>query len=199
MVWDIQIVLDAFIFVMLKLGVDRCIRCGARRGARVALLDCVNGSFLIIFNLDHVDEVARLRLRSVHKTQIQAALQVVGVAGGSVLQAVGLDLVVLRRGFVLGEPETRREGWPATSRAPLRSRCDHEICTKSCRTTGPSWSGRSIVGSGYLLIRLTLNRTYQSQGFSELGADPIDGVEQVGVVDLPPFVAGKRMMSCRRG
>ena len=25
-------------------------------------------SFLIIFNLDHVDEVARLRLRSVHKT-----------------------------------------------------------------------------------------------------------------------------------
>ena len=96
MVWDIQIVLDAFIFVMLKLGVDRCIRCGARRGAGVALLDCVNGSFLIIFNLDHVDEVARLRLRSVHKTQIQAALQVVGVAGGSVLQAVGLDLVVLR-------------------------------------------------------------------------------------------------------
>ena len=95
MVWDIQIVLDAFIFVMLKLGVDRCIRCGARRGAGVVLLDCVNGSFLIIFNLDHVDEVARLRLRSVHKTQIQAALQVVGVARGSVLQAIGLDLVVL--------------------------------------------------------------------------------------------------------
>ena len=73
-VWDIQIVLDAFIFVMLKLGVDRCIRCDARRGAGVALLDCVDGSFLIIFSPDHVDEVVRLRPRSVHKTQIQAAL-----------------------------------------------------------------------------------------------------------------------------
>ena len=74
MVWDIQIVLDAFIFMMLKLGVDRCIRCGARRGAGVTLLDCVNGSFLIIFNLDHVDEVAWLRPRSVYRTQIKAAL-----------------------------------------------------------------------------------------------------------------------------
>ena len=55
----------------------------------------------------------------------------------------------------------------------------------------PELVGRSIVGSGYLLIRLTLNRTYQRQGFSELGADPIDGVEQVGVVDLPPFIARK--------
>ena len=27
----------------------------------------------------------------------------------------------------------------------------------------------------------------------------IDGVEQVGVVDLPPFVAGKRTTDCRRG
>ena len=85
-------------------------------------MDCVDGSFLIIFNLDHVDEVAWLRLRSVHKTQIQAVLQVIGVAGGSVLQAVRLDLVVLRRGCVLGEPETRRGGWPAMSGAPFRSR-----------------------------------------------------------------------------
>jgi len=83
-VWDIRIVFDTFIFVMLKLGVDRGIRCDARQGAGVTLLNCVDGSFLIIFNLDHVDEVARLWLRSVHKTQIQAALQVVGVAGGSV-------------------------------------------------------------------------------------------------------------------
>ena len=74
MVWDIQIILDAFIFVMLKLGVDRCIRCDARRGARVALLDCVDGSFLIIFSPDHVDEVAQLWPRPMHKTQIQAAL-----------------------------------------------------------------------------------------------------------------------------
>ena len=29
-VWEIQIVFDAFIYVMLKLGVDRCIRCDAR-------------------------------------------------------------------------------------------------------------------------------------------------------------------------
>ena len=65
--------------------------------------------------------------------------------------------------------------------------------------TGLSWSGRSIVGHSYLLIRLTLNRTYQSQGFDEFGADPIDGVEQVGVVDLPPFVARKRTMGYRRG
>ena len=85
---------------------------------------------MIILNSDHVDEVA---------------------------QAVGLDLVVLHRGFILEEPETRRRGWPATDRAPFRSRCDHEIRTESCRTTGPSWSGRSVVGSGYLLIRLTLN------------------------------------------
>ena len=27
--------------------------------------------------------------------------------------------------------------------------------------------------------------------FHKLGADPIDGVEQVGVVDLPPFIARK--------
>ena len=27
----------------------------------------------------------------------------------------------------------------------------------------------------------------------------IDGVEQVGVVDLPPFVVRKRMMGCRHG
>ena len=67
-IWDIQIIFDAFIFVMLKLGVDRCIRCDARRGAGVALLDCVDGSFLIILNPDHVDEVAWLRPRSVHKT-----------------------------------------------------------------------------------------------------------------------------------
>ena len=96
--------------MMLKLDVDRCIRCDARRGAGVALLDCVDGSFLIIFSPDHVDEVARLRPRSVHKTQIQAVLQVIRVAKGSVSQAIGLDLVVLHRGFVLGEPETYCEG-----------------------------------------------------------------------------------------
>ena len=67
-VWEIQIVFDAFIYVMLKLGVDRCIRCDARRGARVALSDCVDGSFLIIFNPDHVDDVAWLRTRSVYRT-----------------------------------------------------------------------------------------------------------------------------------
>ena len=100
------------------------------------LLDCVNGSFLIIFNLDHVDEVAWLWLRSMYKTQIQAALQVVGVAGGSVSQAVGLGLVVLHRGFILREPKTRRGGWPAMNGAPFRSRCDHEIRTESCRMTG---------------------------------------------------------------
>ena len=71
---DIQIVLDAFILVMLELGVDGGIRCGARRGAGVTLLDRVDGSFTIIFNPDHVDEVAWLRPRSVHKTQIQEAL-----------------------------------------------------------------------------------------------------------------------------
>ena len=74
MVWDIQIIFDAFIIVMLELGVDGGIRCDARRGAGVALLDCVDGSFLIIFSLDHIDEVTCLRSRSVHKTQIQAAL-----------------------------------------------------------------------------------------------------------------------------
>ena len=74
MVWDIQIVFDAFILVMLELSVDRGIRCDVRQGGGVALLDCVDGSFLIIFNPDHVDEVAWLRPRSVHKTQIQAAL-----------------------------------------------------------------------------------------------------------------------------
>ena len=65
---DIQIVLDAFILVMLELGVDGGIRCGARREARVTLLDRVDGSFTIIFNPDHVDEVAWLRPRSAHKT-----------------------------------------------------------------------------------------------------------------------------------
>ena len=69
-VWDIQIVFDAFIVVMLELGVDRGIRCDARRGAGVTLLDRVDGSFLIILNLDHVDEVAWLRPRSMYKTQI---------------------------------------------------------------------------------------------------------------------------------
>ena len=130
MVWVIQIAFNAFIVMMLELGVDGGIRCDARRGAGVTLLDRVDGSFLIILNPDHVDEVA---------------------------QAVGLGLVVLRQGFILGELETRRGGWPAMSGAPFRSRCDHEICTESCRTTGPSWLGRSIVGSGYLLVRLTLN------------------------------------------
>ena len=73
-VWQIQIVFDAFIFVTLKLGVDRCVGCDAGLGAGVTLSDCVDGSFLIIFNLDHVDEVAWLRPRSVHKTQIRVAL-----------------------------------------------------------------------------------------------------------------------------
>ena len=133
MVWDIQIIFNAFIVMMLELGGG--FRCDARRGAGATLLNRVDGSFSIILNLDHVDEVA---------------------------QAVALGLVVLRGGFVLGELETHRGGWPAMSEAPFRSRYDHEICTKSCRTTDPSWLGRSVVGSGYLLIRLTLNRTYQS-------------------------------------
>ena len=79
-VWDIQIVFDAFIVVMLELSVDGGIRYDARRGAGVALLDCVDGSFLIVFDLD-VDEVARLRPRS---TQIRAALYIIRVVGGSV-------------------------------------------------------------------------------------------------------------------
>ena len=162
MVWDIQIVFDAFIVVMLELSVDGGIRCDARQGAGVTLLDCVDGSFLIILNPDHVDEVAWLRPRSMYKTQIRAALYIIRVVGGSILQAVGLGLVVLRRGFILGEPENHRGGWPATSGAPFRSRCDHEIRTESCRTTGPRWLGRSVVGSGYLHGRLILNRTYQS-------------------------------------
>ena len=114
-VWDIQIIFDPFIVVMLELSVDGDIRCDARRGARVTLLDCVDGSFLIILNLDHVDEVAWPRPRLMYKTQIRAALYVIRVVGGSVSQAVGLGLVVLHRGFVLGEPETRHEGWPVTN------------------------------------------------------------------------------------
>jgi len=57
-VWDIQIVFNAFIVMMLELGVDRGIRCNARRGAGATLLNCVDGSFLIILNPDHVDKVA---------------------------------------------------------------------------------------------------------------------------------------------
>ena len=57
-VWDIQIVFNAFIVMMLELGVDGGIRCDARRGAGATLLNCVDGSFSIILNLDHVDEVA---------------------------------------------------------------------------------------------------------------------------------------------
>ena len=159
----------------------------------------VDRSFLTIPNPDHVDKVAWLWLRSKYKTQIRAALYIVSVVGGSVSQAIGLGLVVLRRGFVLGEPETYRGGWPTMSGAPFRSRYDHEICTKSYRMTGPSWSGRSVVGCGYLLGRLILNRIYQTYGFSKLGANPIDGVEQVGVVDLPPFIARKRTTGCRYG
>ena len=92
---------------MLELGVDGGIRCNARRGAGVTLLDRVDGSFLIILNPDHVDEISRLRLRL---TQIQAALYITRVVGGSVSQAIGLGLVVLHQGFVLRESETRREG-----------------------------------------------------------------------------------------
>ena len=84
MVWDIRIVFDTFIFVMLKLGVDRGIRCDARQGAGVTLLDHVDGSFLIILNLDHVDEVAWPRPRLMYKTQIRAVLYVIRVARGSV-------------------------------------------------------------------------------------------------------------------
>ena len=109
-VWDIQIVFDAFIVVMLELGVDEGIRCDATRGARVTLLDCVDGSFLIILNPDHVDEVAWLRPRSMYKTQIRAALYIICIVGGSISQAIGLCLVVLHRGFILGEPEARRRG-----------------------------------------------------------------------------------------
>jgi hypothetical protein len=116
--------------MMLELDVDKGIRCDARRGARVTLLDYVDGSFLIILNPDHVDEVAWLRPRSMYKTHIRAALYIIRVVGGSVSQTVGLGLVVLHRGFILGEPETRHGGWPATSGAPFRSRYDHEICTK---------------------------------------------------------------------
>ena len=65
---DIQIILDAFISVMLELGVDGGIRCGARRGAGVTLLDRVDGSFLIILNPDHVDEVGWPRPRLMYKT-----------------------------------------------------------------------------------------------------------------------------------
>ena len=154
-VWDIQIVFNAFIIAMLELGVDRGIRCDARRGIGVTLLDHVDGSFLIILNPNHVDEVAWPQPRLMYRTQIRAALYVIHVVGGSVSQAVGLGLVVLHRGFVLEEPEARRGGWLATSGAPFRSRYDHKICTKSCRMAGPSWSGRSIVGSGYLLISVT--------------------------------------------
>ena len=80
-VWDIQIVFNAFIIVTLELSVVGGIGCDARRGAGVTLLDCVDGSFLIILNPDHVDEISRLRLRS---TQIQAALYIIRVVGGSV-------------------------------------------------------------------------------------------------------------------
>ena len=139
--------------------------------------------FLIFLDPNHVDEVAWLWPRS---------LYIARIARHSVLQAIGLGLVILHQGFALGEPETGCGGWSATNGAPFRSRRDHEIRTESCRTTGPSWSGRSVVGRSYLLIRLTLNQTYQSQGFGKFGANPIDGVEQVGVVDLPPFVARKR-------
>ena len=142
---------------MLELSVDGGVRCDARRGAGVTLLDCVDRSFLIILNPDHVDKVARLRPRAMYKTQIRAALYIICIVGGSVSQAVGLGLVVLRRGFILGEPETHRGDWPAMNGASFRSGCDHEICTESRRSTGPSWSGRSVVGSGCLLIRLTLN------------------------------------------
>ena len=107
MVWDIRIVFDTFIFVMLKLGVDRGIRCDARQGAGVTLLNCVDGSFLIILNPDHVDEVVWLRPRS---TQIRAALYIIRIVRDSVSQAVGLGLVVFRRGFILKEPETHRGG-----------------------------------------------------------------------------------------
>ncbi len=70
MVWDIQIIFNAFIIMMLEFGVDGGIRCDARRGAGATLLDCVDGSFLIILNPDQVDEVAWLRARSMYKTQI---------------------------------------------------------------------------------------------------------------------------------
>ena len=83
-VWDIQIVFDAFIVVMLELGVHGGIRCDARRGVGVTLLDRVDGSFLIILNPDHVDEVAWPRPRLMYKTQIRATLYVIRVVGGSV-------------------------------------------------------------------------------------------------------------------
>ena len=83
MVWDIQIVSNFFIVTMLKLSVDGAIRCDAGQGARAALLNCVDRSFLILLNLNHVDEVT---------------------------QAVGLCLVILHQGFALGEPETRCGG-----------------------------------------------------------------------------------------
>ena len=57
-VWDIQIIFDAFIIVTLELSVVGGIRCDAKRGDGVTLLDCVDGSFLIILNPDHVDEFA---------------------------------------------------------------------------------------------------------------------------------------------
>ena len=114
---------------MLELGVDGGIRCGARQEAGVTLLDRVDGSFTMIFNPDHVDEVAWLWPRTVYRTQTRATLYIVSVVGGSVPQAIGLGLVVLHRGFALGEPETYRGGWSAMNGAPFRSRRDHEICS----------------------------------------------------------------------
>ena len=57
-VWDIQIVFNAFIVMMLELDVDGALRCDARRGAGATLLNSVDGSFSIILTPDHVDEVA---------------------------------------------------------------------------------------------------------------------------------------------
>jgi hypothetical protein len=83
MVWDIQIVFNTFIIMMLELSVDGGIRRDARRGAGATLLDCVDESFSIILNPNHFDEVA---------------------------QAVVLGLVVFCQGFVLGEPKACRGG-----------------------------------------------------------------------------------------
>ena len=67
-VWDIQIIFNFFIVTMLELSVDGAIRCDAERRASATLLNCVDRSFLILLNPNHVDEVAWLWPRSMYKT-----------------------------------------------------------------------------------------------------------------------------------
>ena len=59
----------------------------------------------------------------------------------------------------------------------------------------PSWSGRSVVVSGYLLGRSILYCIYQSYGFGYFVTNLVDGAEKISVVDPPPLVARKRSTS----